>query len=305
MSRVLITGGAGFLGYHVVDELIKSGYEITVQDIIPKEAATKLKDVIKDIDYTWKSLIDISEDDLKGVDHVVHLAAQGDVPLSLTSPKWTWMQNTDAVISLMDVLRRKPCKSIFMSTDVIYGRVPADKIPITESQSINPTNLYAASKAAMELLITTYANQWNLPFLVFRLAGMYGEHGRQKHGRSDFYQAGIGRGEHNCSRATARQTRDFNYVKNTAFAIAKAIESKETQGIWNISNGKETSIRKLAETIIKLTDSDSKIIETPWRPGEIGVRLCLSIEKARKELGYEPKYTMEEGLDRTIKWLKQ
>jgi nucleoside-diphosphate-sugar epimerase len=101
------------------------------------------------------------------------------------------------------------------------------------------------------------------------------------------------------------QTRDINYVKNTANAILRALESPMTYGTWNIGSGKETSVRELAELIVKLTDSRSEITNKPWRPGERGLRLFLSIEKARKELSYVPQYSQEEGLGRTIEWIKQ
>jgi nucleoside-diphosphate-sugar epimerase len=155
----------------------------------------------------------------------------------------------------------------------------------------------------MELLVTTYVQEWNLPFLVFRCAGMYGEFGRPKQVVPSFISQAISDNDITIE-GDGSQTRDFNYIKNTVFGIIQALKSDQTHGIWNISNGKETSIRELAETIIKLTDSKSKIVETPWRPGEKGVRLYLSIEKAKKELGYEPKYSLEQGLNRTIDWIK-
>lgn len=301
MSRVLVIGGAGFLGYHLVDSLLESGNEVKVHDIIPREAATKLKDFGKDIDYVWKSTLDVSEEDFKGIDNVVHLAAQADVPLSITSPKWTWIQNTESVLNLLEVLKRKPCKSIFMSSDAVYGRVPEDRIPIKEEEPFRPTNAYGASKGAMELLIRAYAEQWNLPLIVFRCAGMYGEESRPKQVIPTFIRQALG-GEDITVEGTGEQTRDFNYVKNTIYAMQKAMKPEIGHGVWNIGSGKETSIRELAEMIIKITGSNSKIVETAWRPGEKGIKLFMSIEKAKKELGYEPQYSMEESLKRTIDW---
>ena len=303
-QKVLVIGGSGFLGYHLVKELVESKHEVTVMDIMPKDSATKLKE-FKDINYIWKSAIDISEQDVKDKNFVINLAAQADVPLSNSSPRYTWIQNTEAVMAIMDVLKSNTqCKFIFMSAGNVYGGVKEDKVPITEEQQLRPTNVYAASKASAELLINAYAEQFNISAMILRSAGLYGENMREKQVVSAFIKQALKNSDITVE-GDGSQRRDFNYVKNAVFAITQAMKSDKRNGTWNISDSKEISVKELAELIIKLTNSKSKIVETPWRTGERGLRLWLSIEKARKELDYEPKYSMENGLKSTIEWLKR
>ena len=110
--------------------------------------------------------------------------------------------------------------------------------------------------------------------------------------------------------ATGKITQVIGAVVDVQFeghlpAILNALDSPLTHGTWNIGSGKETSVRELAELIVKLVGSKSEITSKPWRPGERGLRLFLSIEKAKKELGYFPTYSQEEGLGRTIDWIKR
>lgn len=301
-QNALVIGGAGFLGCHLVGELVKSKHQVTVMDIMPRDAATKLKE-FKDINYIWKSAVDITEQDVKDKSCVINLAAQADVPLSTSSPRYTWIQNTEAVMAIMNVLRNTQSKFIFMSAGNVYGRVEEDKVPITEELQLRPTNIYAASKASAELLINAYSEQFNSSAMILRSAGLYGEHMRKQ-----VISAFIGQALRNSDitvEGDGSQKKDFNYAKNAVFAITQAMNSDIRNGTWNISDNKEISVKELAELIIRLTDSKSKIIETPWRPGERGLRLWLSIDKARKELNYEPKYSMEEGLKLTIEWMKR
>lgn len=308
--KTLVIGGAGFLGSHLLPVLLDAAQEVTVQDVIPSEAATKLKPVIKDIRYLWKSVLDITSDDIRGYDHIISLAAQGDVPLAISSPKWTYTLNLDSTLALLESVRQyaaqnrgAPLKVVYMSSDNVYGQVPPERLPVVEDEPMRPANAYGASKAAAELFINAYIRQWNLPIVILRGTSMYGEGARLKQVIPIFIQQAL-KNEAITIEGDGSQTRDFNYVKNTATAILMAIQAEVTHGTWNIGSGKEASIKELAQLIVKLTGSKSEIVHEPWRHGEEGLRLFLSIERAKRDLGYSPAYSQEEGLERTIQWFR-
>jgi UDP-glucose 4-epimerase len=306
--KTLVIGGAGFLGSHLIPFLLEAGHEVAVQDIVPAETATKLKEVMKDISYGWKSALDITADDLEGYDYVVLLAAQGDAPLAISSPKWTYSLNLDATMAVLEAARHSvnrrrgsSFKLLYMSSDSVYGRVNPERLPATENEPMHPANTYGASKAAAELLIDAYVSQWNVPITVLRSTTMFGEGSRPSQAVPIFIRQAL-RDQPITIEGDGSQTRDINYVKNVAKAILSALSSSMSKGTWNIGSGRETSIKELAELIIKITGSKSEIVSKPWRPGERGLRLFLSIEKARKEIHYMPAYSQEEGLKRTVEW---
>lgn len=305
-KKTLVTGAAGFLGSHLVPRLLSLGHDVTAMEVIPKDSAAKLSGVSDRIKYMWKSVVDATSEDFTGYDYLVHLAAQADVPLSISSPRWTFFQNLDSDIALLEAARKVSnlSKILYMSTENVYGDIPPDRLPARESEPFHPSNVYSASKAAGELLINAYARQWNLPVVVLRSTTLFGENSRMKQAIPIFIRQAL-KSEPVTVEGDGAQTRDFNYVGNMVEGIVTALNSDYRQGVWNIGSGREVSINELAKMIIKLTNSESKVVNTQWRPGEKGLRLSVSIEKAEKELGYKPKWSLEEGLKRTIAWLSR
>jgi nucleoside-diphosphate-sugar epimerase len=140
--------------------------------------------------------------------------------------------------------------------------------------------------------------------MVLRSSSMYGEGSRLRQVIPIFIRQAL-KGEPITVEGDGSQSRDLNYVKNTATGILNAISAPARSGTWNLGSGKETTIRQLAELIIRITASSSKVVEKPWRPGEQGLRLPLSIEKAKRDLAYSPAYSREEALTRTVEWIRR
>ncbi len=302
--RVLVTGGAGFLGSHLVPALLERGDEVIVQDILAPELAVKIKEWIPQVEYRWKGVVDTDAASLKGVDMVVHLATQGDVPLANSSPRYTYQLNTDAMLSLLTTLKETKTPMLAMSTENVYGRVPDDRLPAKEDEPSRPKNGYAASKVAMEALCHAYAYQYEVPIGIIRSSSLFGERSRPRQVVAIFMRQAI-KGEPITLEGDGYQTRDFNYVGNMVQAILKVAsrlaKSPKEYDVWNVGSGEETSLKQLVETIIDVTGSSSKAVNKPGRPGEEG-RLCISIEKARRELGYVPAIGLREGLKRAADW---
>jgi len=189
-----------------------------------------------------------------------------------------------------------------MSSESVYGN--AQYLPIDEKHPLKPVNIYGATKAAADILAQTYHRTYGLPITILRSGTLYGPTMRLKQVVSIFLMQCL-EGEP-ITVEGGDQSRDFNFIDNYVDFVLRVIEKgKQTVGeIYNVASGVETTIRELAELCIEVTGSESELTVRPYRPGEKGVRLALSIEKA-KSLGWEPKVAISNGLKITADWLKE
>ncbi|MCS4538191.1 MAG: GDP-mannose 4,6-dehydratase [Thaumarchaeota archaeon] len=303
MSQGLVIGGAGFVGSHVIERFLNDGNQVTVADIIPLEGARNLGSHVSEIKYLWKSADDLQLADLDGIDSVIFLASQADVPLALSSPRYTFHSNILGLINVLELLRSSPkTKLVYMSTKNVYGIVPPERVPIVEEEALRPSDPYGASKAAADLACQSYANAYGMPIVVLRGSGVFGPRSRLRQVVPIFIKQALSNRAITIE-GDGSQITDLNYVGNLVDAIVLATQ-KNVRGVYNVAYGNDISILQLAEEILDITKSKSKITFVPWRPGEKGLRLALSIEKAKRELGYSPKISIREGLKKTVEWLK-
>ena len=187
------------------------------------------------------------------------------------------------------------------NTENVYGKLPEERLPAKETEPTNPMNIYSASKVGMEALCYAYSHQYGIPIGIIRSSTIFGERSRPRQVVPIFVRQALANASITIE-GKGDQTRDFNYVENMVDGITKAM-AKIVKGsgyqVWNIGSGEEVSIKSLVDSIIRISASSSKIMNKPPRLGEEG-RLCMSIEKAKKELGYAPKISLENGLKRTI-----
>ena len=311
--RVLVTGAGGFLGSHVIPALLQRGDEIVACDVLTPDQATRLRPVMNRIKYKWMSVVDLDDYDIainEDIDQIIHLSGVTDVPLANSSPKYTFQLNVDAALALFIAAKPADIPVLAMSTENVYGAVPPERLPATEDEPSRPKNSYAASKVAMEAIGHWVAVQGHVPVTILRSSTLFGPRMRTKQIVAIFTRQAL-EGEPITIEGDGLQTRDFNYVDNMVGAILKVTqlqqlsEHERLRGfhVYNIGSGVEMSVLDLVRKIIQLTKSKSDVIFKEWRPGEEG-RLCVSIEKARKELGYEPQISVEEGLQRLIAYLQ-
>jgi UDP-glucose 4-epimerase len=317
VAEVVVIGGAGFVGGNLVPELIKGGHSVRVLDLVEPDGAVRLAPVMDQIEYRWQSMLDFSLDDLDSPDVVVYLAAQADVPLGISSPTYTFQQNVLSTVRYMheiSVLGNMAPRTIYMSSESVYGVVPKELQPITEEAPLNPTNAYGVSKLCAEAVVRAYAAQYDLPVTVLRSTTLYGPASRTKQVVPIFIRQALA-GKPITVEGDGSQSRDFNYVGNLVSAIHSVI-AKQVNGVYNIGSGQEVSIKQLAEMVIYATSSytmlntnttmrTSKVTFGPWRPGEKGVQLNVSIDKARRELEYKPVFSLHEGLAKTVYYWAQ
>ena len=302
--HVLITGGAGFIGSHLAKALLQRDYQVTVLDIIPRENALRLKPIINKINYRWQSVFDIH--DLAGYDFVCHLAAMADVPYAMNSPFDTVYQNVMGTLVMLEALRRSSYTKRFIltSSEAAYGSAKAEELPVKETQVFRPKNPYDVSKASSDLMTQAYYRGFGCPTVVARSSANFGPYMRLKQALSIFLTQAL-KGEP-ITVEGGDQTRDWVYVDNFVDGIIKILECPQdiSGEAFNLGTGRELTILEVAKKCNEIVGGKSEIKVLPYRGGEKGVRVCFDINKAKVLLEYEPKVSFEEGLFRTVEWMK-
>ena len=304
---ILVIGGCGFIGSHMVEELLQRGNEVTVVGChCQLENLEDVKGMFKYIrgDITDKDFIDSLID--ADVEAILHLAALINVDQSIESPELFLDTNVVATVNIMEAARRRGIhKLLYMSTCEVYGNIPSGKAD--ESHPTNPRSPYAASKFAAERYLLAYSYTYDKPkMIIIRGFNQYGP--RQNAGRGG---AVIPRsilrllnGQKIRVHGDGNQTRDYVYVKDTVRGIADAFQTNLPNGeVINLATGVETSIRDIAVATCKLAGKDpQEYIEfVKDRPGQL-MRSCGDYSKAKKLLDWQPMVPFNEGLSLTFDW---
>jgi len=298
--KILCTGTSGFFGTAFC-EYLHQKYDIVGLDWLPpKEKFPRVKYYQMNILYL-DHLRKIFEKERP--EKVIHLAAQSHTAKGFSDPIGTYRINVIGTINLLEVVREIDVQQfIYVSSDIVYGK--ADKYPCKENQSLKPFGPYAASKAACDVLVQ------NFPEIKWAIARPSMSFGPRGNPREQLVAKFLWNIIHNkplrfpADKDIVHPTRDINYIENIIHGLELIIE-KDAYGIYNLGSGKETSILELAEKIIEVTGK-GKIIFDPnfhYRPEEIGMRTWLDITKAKDELGYQPRVSLEEGLEITYNWM--
>lgn len=298
MPKILITGVAGFLGSRLARKLSTIGWEVQGLDIVARPYAWRLEGV--DLDYQWGSCHDIHT---LSASYVIHCASQGDVPLSLSAPTFTVLQNVGGTLALLEAAKRHDGleRLLLQSSEEVYGYCP--RLPLKEEERLNPTNVYGASKASQELMALAYVYSYGLPVTVLRSGTLLGEGMRRTQVVPIFLEQAL-RGEPLTVHGDGRQTRDFHWVDDHVDAMIAALTRPEAAGqTLNVGSGEERSIKSIAELCKLVTDSKSIVQFVPQRPGEQNLRVVLDITRAQEVLDYRPMVSFQEGLERMAVWL--
>lgn len=304
--NIFIAGGAGFAGSGLTRRMLAKGHTVTVLDIISPLQAYNLRDVIdhKNLKYLWKACRDVEVEDIQGNDTVVILAAQADVPMGITSPRWTVSENVDEIISMLEACRK--CtgieKIIYAGSGNEFGR--AEYLPIDEKHPLTPHNPYAFSKAAAEMACWSYMRCYNLPITVMSNGACLGAGMRRdifvfKWLRSMIKGLPV-------VLEGGDQTRDLTYVTDILDAwelVLEAPKEKVNNEKFQVSYGEEKTVGSILEMCYALTGSDVPTDYRTHRPGEKGQRELFTNTKARQVLGYNPKVGPEEGIKLTYEWM--
>ena len=296
--KVLVTGGVGFIGSHVVEELVNHQYEVVLVDnIVTGSLDNLLTDVkIYELDINDQKIEYVF--DRERPDYVIHLAAQVSVTASMNDPLLDLQTNTVGTVKLISLAKKYNVKNfIFASSAAVYGE-PA-YLPIDENHSLHALSCYSLSKYSAEKYIGLYDALYGGDSCVLRFSNVYGPR-QNVDGEAGVISIFINRlvlGEE-VEVFGGCQTRDFVYVKDVARACRLAIE-KEQKGVFNISSGIETSVEDLLTHIFETTGTTKTPAYKPIRGGEIE-RSVLDNSKASYAFDWRPHYSLLEGLRETV-----
>lgn len=305
--KVLVTGGAGFIGSHVVDQLTERDDEVAVIDDL---SAGRQTNVPHGVPLSVKSVADIGRDDVTGQDAIIHCAAQVSTFRSVDYPEEDFNRNALATFRLLEACRRHNASALIVLTSSrsVHGNILEPHVA-EEDWAFDPSTFYNVHKVYGEMLCKIYSQLYGMNFVILRPSNVYGP--RQPYWMQGWYnfisfwiKLGL-EGSDIPIYGTGEQVRDYVYVTDTARAYLLSLEKPEAIGqTFLLPSNRGVSLNHLAEMVIELTGSRStKAYFTP-RKGDI-MRFVGSYFKAKKILGWEPKTPLEDGLKEEVDWVRK
>ena len=300
--KILVTGGAGFIGSHLVKALNKQGHDVIVLDDLSSGSKSN---VPKGTKFIKGDVREINQLNLpKKIDVVFHLAAQIDVRISVDKPLFDAGVNVLGTLAVLDYARQAGVKKFIFSSSggAIYG--PTKTIPTTERVEVKSSSPYGIAKYAAEQYVSLYSRLFNMGNVILRYSNVYGpgQSTSRESGVIAIFSDQLLKGQPITVYGDGGQTRDFVYVEDVVKANIAAMNSP-VQGTFNISTAKETTINELVEHFNDIFSQEIEVKHAPARPGEER-RSCLSYTQAKSILGWEPKVDLRQGLQLTIHALK-
>jgi len=310
--KALVTGGAGFIGSHLVDKLLEHGHHVICLDNFdpyydPSIKRENIRDCLDNENFELiegsildKSLLKkIIQDE--GIDYIFHNAAQAGIRVSVENPVKPHEVNTTGTLNVLGASLDSNVKKIInASSSSVYGK--AEYLPFDEKHPKTPVSPYGVSKLAAEQYCRVFNEVYGLKTTSLRLFTVYGPRMRPDLAISIFTRRALDNETIEIF-GDGKKTRDFTYINDVIEANMKAIKKGDGEA-YNIGSGKRISVIELAEKIIDITQSNSKIIFTEPRKGD-AEHTWANIEKAKKELDWEPTYDMHTGLKKYIEYAQE
>ena len=302
--NILVTGGAGFIGSHLVRHLLAKGENVTALDNLSTGLAENLPSEAKLVE------MDILDEELPKVvaagafDAIVHLAAQTMVDTSIKNPLLDTRENLLGTVQVLEAARAANVKRvIFASTAAVYGDVKEDDLPVREAQPTLPLSFYGLSKLSVEKYLEMYEKLYGMEYVVLRFANVYGE--RQGDGGEggviSIFAKAVAEGRDITIYGDGEQTRDFVYAGDIAEGIWAALRTEEVNAAYNLSTQTETSLRELVSLLAEIRGREIVPKYGAEREGDI-YKSMLSNNRARRGLDWQPVTTLAEGLRRTYEY---
>jgi len=304
--KVLVTGGAGFIGSNVVNLLVKKGYKVVVVDNLFAGSKAKVNKKAKFYKADTTKIKELSCVFAKErPDKVIHAAAQIQVTYSMENPQFDALTNVIGGINVLECCRRfKVKKIVYLCTGgALYGN--PEYMPADEGHPIRPICCYGASKRAFEYYLHVYLMNYGLDYVSVRFSNVYGP-GDDLNCRRVIPNWLIAFSKHEAPFITGdgKQSRDFIYVGDVARAVVLALEKHPKKRNINIGSETMITMNELFSTMKKLLRSNLKPTYIGKRKGEV-LQMCLSNGLAYKELGWKPEVKLTDGLRKTIEWFRE
>lgn len=299
-KKILITGGAGFIGSHTADKLIDLGANVVILDNLSTGKKQNLNPKAKfyRIDIQSSKIAQIFKKEQP--EYIYHFAFNTNVPLGVENP----LYDAQSIIGSLNVIKeaqklRTVKKIIFASSGFLYGN--SAPRPTDENQHIEPISPYVVSKYAVELYLKYFSLNYGLSHAILRYAAVYGPR-QTESGAMRAYIRDLSSGRQSEMYGSGK-TRDYVYIDDVVKANLTALDVKDdySNPVFNIGTGQETYLTDLYKKIADLLGKEAKPIYLPDRPGE-QQRYCLNISKAKEVLGWVQEVGLEDGLKLTLKW---
>ncbi|MFT8316567.1 MAG: GDP-mannose 4,6-dehydratase [Clostridium sp.] len=324
MKNILVTGGAGFIGSHLCEALLKRENKVIIIDnfndyynpIIKKK---NIQDMYNSMKLNGISIhnLRLFEGDIRDkeklnevfnekIDIIVHLAAMAGVRPSIKNPVLYYDVNINGTLNLLEKCRENEIKKfVFASSSSVYGN--NKKVPFSESDNVDfPISPYAATKKSGELLCHTYYHLYNINTACLRFFTVYGPRQRPDLAIHKFTKL-ISNGEGIPFYGDGTTERDYTYIDDIVNGILSAIDwvdnSNKNYEIFNIGGDHTISLKEMVETIENTLDKKAKLNIMPMQPGDVN-RTCADISKSNNVLGYNPKVSFKEGIKNFVDWYK-
>lgn len=304
--KLLVTGGAGFIGSHLVRKLLADGQKVTVLDNVSTGDWSNLPAGCD----RWE--MDIRSEEAReriiaaGFDAMVHLAGQTMVNVSIDDPLFDATENVVGTVNLLEAARKGGIRRIvFASTAAAYGDVPENALPIREERLPAPMSFYGLTKVTVERYLKLYQEQFGLDYVVLRFANVYGERqgDRGEGGVISIFARKVAGGGALSVYGDGHQTRDFIYAGDIAAGICAALTIPAANTVYNLSTQTETSLLDLIQIFGRITGRKIETNFCPARAGDI-CRSVLCNEKARQALKWQPVTSLEQGLKNTLGYIE-
>ena len=307
MSLYLVTGGAGFIGSHLTEELIRRGEQVRVADSLITGHRKNLAH-LSGIDFLEGDLADLSvaHRAVHGVDYVLHQAAIPSVPRSVEDPVTSNRANIDSTLNVLVAARDARVKRVvYAGSSSAYGNTPT--LPKQEEMPTNPLSPYALQKLVGEQYMQMFTALYGLETVTIRYFNVFGprqDPSSPYSGVISIFARGLLENKAPTIYGNGEQTRDFTYVANVVDGVLRAVKAPGASGqVINVATGSSISLNRLFASMRDIVGSRLEVMYGPPRSGDVTDSLA-DITRARALLGYEPSVSFESGLKKTIDWYR-
>jgi UDP-glucose 4-epimerase len=306
MEHYLVTGGAGFIGSHIVETLLSQGNSVRVIDNFDTGNAENLRHFSGDLEVLEGSLTDRDtvRKAVSGIDYIFHEAARGSVPRSVADPLGTHDANVTGTINLLNAAKEGGIRRVICaSSSSVYGETPT--LPKEESMKPLPQSPYAVSKLMLEHYCEVFGKVYGLETVCLRYFNIYGSRQNpalQYAAVVPIFIKNMLQNKPCVIYGDGAQTRDFTYVEDCVSAnLIAAKHAKASGNVFNVACGDQISVLDLFHLIAEMTDYNQEPIHEPTRPGDVR-HSRGSIEKIKQQLSFQPITSLQKGLEKTIRW---
>lgn len=312
--RILITGGAGFIGGHIAEALVAHGNQVIALDNLSTGSLDNLPDGVNFVQGDVRNPADLESIFAQGVDVVLHIAGQASIRLSFQDPANDLSVNTTGTINIVQqCLKHRVPRLLFASSMTVYGQTQI--VPTPEDAPVNPVSNYAVTKYAAERYVHIAAQRSDLDFdfnvTSFRMFNVYGP--RQSltnayQGVLAIFMGHVLRGEPITIHSDGEQSRDFVYITDVVRAWVSAMDNPRAYGqVLNLGTGRASSVNQVCDAVLRAngqTRSTYPVHNSNAQPGDMR-HSAADISRAGQLLGWSPQVTLEDGIQATLDWARQ